>query len=247
MWRSSNSGDSMQAAKAPAASAVPLQAVRPPRSGRVRPLTMPEQIAESITSAILRGEYQPGDPVREQDLADRFEVSRGPIREALRILEKAGVVTIVPQRGAHITQLSAQEVNNLFEIRAALAPLLARHLSTASPVLVRAVKAEVEAMERLAAGDDGWDDYAQVSYRLSQLLFDASGNPQLGEILNSLANQTARYTRLGLRDPARQRASAKGWRRFVDALECGDAENAGDALVDLMEASRKAALEVLSR
>lgn len=214
-----------------------------PRPARVRPLTMPEQIADSIIEAILRGEYQPGDPVREQDLADKFQVSRGPIREALRILEKAGVVSIVAQRGAHVTQLSAREVNNLFEIRSALAPLLARHLGAADPELLRAMRAEVSEMERLAGSEDAWKDYAQASYRLSRLLFGASGNPQLGEILQSLANQTARYTQLGLRDPARQRASAQGWRRFADALARGDADMAGDALVELMESSRKAVLK----
>jgi DNA-binding GntR family transcriptional regulator len=211
-----------------------------------RPLTMPEQIADSITAAILRGEYQPGDPVREQELADSFQVSRGPIREALRILEKAGVVTIFPQRGAYVTSLSRKEIDDLYEIRCTLARLLPRHLGSMDEAALKTLQAEVIALEKFAGEADGVDAYAQGSYRISQQIFRACDNERLGEILQSLANQTARYTRLGLLDPARRKASAKGWRKFVSKLKAGDTDAAGDALVGLLEESRKGVLKALA-
>lgn len=212
-----------------------------------RPLTMPEQIADSVTEAILRGEFQPGDPVREQELADQFKVSRGPIREALRILEKAGVVSIVPQRGAHVTHLSAAEVNNLFEIRTTLAPLLALHLDFSDLKLLRAIQSAVNEMEGLAKSGSEWRAYAQASYRLSRLLFGSSSNPQLCEILESLATQTARYSQLGLHDPKRQRASAQGWKRFAEAFAHNDPQTAGEELANLMDTSRQAVLKVFTK
>lgn len=228
--------------RGPGPGARPERAVR---TAAARPLTMPEQIAGSVTSAILRGEYQPGDPVREQELADAFQVSRGPIREALRMLEKSGVVTIVAQRGAHVTRLSAKEVNNLFEIRGALMRLLPQHLLAAGGAIIDTLRAEVAKLEQLAAADDRWDDYAQGSYRIAQVMVEACDNPQLAQILQSLAIQTARYTRIGLREPARRIASAKGWRRFINALKAGDSDRAGDALASLIDESRRAALRAL--
>jgi DNA-binding GntR family transcriptional regulator len=220
-------------------------AARAARPVRARPRTIPEQIADMVTSAILRGEYQAGDAVREQELADRFQVSRGPVREGLRILEKAGVVTIVPQRGARVTQLSAKEINNLFEIRCALVRLLPKHLLEADGPPLDEIDEHMAKLTATAALPDG-NAYADAVYELNKLLADSCGNPQLGEIIRSLAQQTARYTRLGLRETVRRQASVKGWQRFAKALRRGDADAAGDTLVDLVDASRKAVLRSLS-
>ena len=70
-------------------------------------MTLPEQIAERIFTAIAGGEYAPGERIREEALADEFEVSRGPVREALRILEKDSVVRILPPLNVeekHVTE-----------------------------------------------------------------------------------------------------------------------------------------------
>jgi len=196
-------------------------------------------------AAIMRGEYQPGDAVREQELADQFQVSRGPIREAPRILDKAGVVTITPQRGARVRQLSVEEVDHLYEIRCALVRLVPRHLLSMSDAQIAEFETLVDRLDDAAPKKDGWRTYADTVFQLNNLLFDWCENPQLGEMLRSIGRQTMRYTPLGLRDETRRLASAKGWRRFVRALRRRNAEQAGDALVDLIAASRKAVLEAL--
>jgi DNA-binding GntR family transcriptional regulator len=206
---------------------------------------MPEQIAEQITEAVLRGEYQPGDPVPEQELATRFYVSRGPIREALRILEKSGVVRIVPQRGAHITKLTAAEVNDLFQVRRVLYGLLARSVCPATPALIDALDAEVRAMEMLGDREDAWDEHARISLRLGRLMFAACSNRRLVEMLEALVNHTARYTRIGLRERARREQSTAGWRTLVTALRAGNADISASALEGLVEAARLAALNEL--
>ncbi|HJM48435.1 MAG TPA: winged helix-turn-helix domain-containing protein, partial [Alphaproteobacteria bacterium] len=61
-----------------------------------RPLSLSEQIAERLSQEILAGTYQPGQRVLEQHIAGRFEVSRGPVREALRLLQRDGVIEILP-------------------------------------------------------------------------------------------------------------------------------------------------------
>ena len=67
-------------------------------------MTLAEQIAERISLSIATGDYAPGDRIREEAIAEQLEVSRGPVREALRILERDAVVRIQPHRGAHVTR-----------------------------------------------------------------------------------------------------------------------------------------------
>jgi DNA-binding GntR family transcriptional regulator len=210
-----------------------------------RPLTLPDQIAESITLAILSGDYGPGDRILELQHAEQFQVSRGPIREALRILEKSGVVTILAQRGAHVTRLSAREVNDLFEIRRELARLLIRDIAPVAPSLLDRLAQSVTQIEKLALDSDAWDAYTQATRQLSQLLHAACRNEKLADIYNSLALQTTRYTKLGLREPKRRIESARGWRRLLNALTKNQLDEAGAALEQLIDKSRLAAAKTL--
>ncbi|TAK40762.1 MAG: GntR family transcriptional regulator, partial [Betaproteobacteria bacterium] len=79
--------------------------------------TLPLQIAERIGGGIMDERFRPGERLKEVALAQTFGVSRATIREALRILENRGLVSIVPQRGAQVTKLSRKELEDLFEIR----------------------------------------------------------------------------------------------------------------------------------
>src|SRR5262245_56256603 len=83
-------------------------------------LSLAEQIAARLSERIVTGLYPPGQRVMEQAVAAEFEVSRGPVRESLRLLEKDGLVTILPRRGALVTKLSIDEVREIFDIRAML-------------------------------------------------------------------------------------------------------------------------------
>ena len=101
----------------------PARSLRPvlpaPVAGALM-LSLPEQIAAQLAARITAGTYQPGQRIMEQALAAEFSVSRGPVRDALRLLEKDGLVTIIPRRGAQVTKLSIQEVREIFDIRVAL-------------------------------------------------------------------------------------------------------------------------------
>lgn len=88
--------------------------------------TLPLQVANQIGSRIVEGAFRPGERLKETDLAEAFCVSRATIREALRLLESRGLVQIQPQRGAQVTLLSAKELEDYFEIRAALLALGSR-------------------------------------------------------------------------------------------------------------------------
>jgi DNA-binding GntR family transcriptional regulator len=119
-----------------------------------------EAIAEALREAILAGAMKPGASLRQEELAARFGVSRIPVRDALRLLEGEGLVTIVPNRGAFVTVLSGSEVAEIFHLRLllecdCLTAALPRMDAAALDAIDRALRrAEIEA-ETLdwAAGD----------------------------------------------------------------------------------------------
>lgn len=225
------------------ASASSSASVRP---GARQLKSLPDQIAERIFTAIANGEYAPGDRIREESLAEEFGVSRGPVREALRILESDSVVRILPNRGAHVTQLSIQEVAHIFEIRRTLSGALVARLSPEEGAQVAAlIEPDVRALDALASDADGAPAYFDTTYRLSRLLREACSNERLADILASLARQTLRYTQLGLATPARRKESARNWRTLHKALKAGDVATAAGAAEKLIEDSRREAIKQL--
>jgi DNA-binding GntR family transcriptional regulator len=212
-----------------------------PRSLR----TLPEQIADQIYAAIVGGAYQPGERIREEVLAETFGVSRGPVREAIRILERDSVVRVIPNRGAHVTDLSAKELNDIFEIRKVLAGAMVRRIAKSHRALIERFEPKVQAMERLAAKGGDPLAYVAASVDLSLGLAQASGNERLAEIMRSLARQSWRYTQLVLSDPARRKESARNWRALFDALLQGRGEAAGRAMEKLVDDARLEAIRLL--
>lgn len=226
----------MKGATARSAGTTPPPAAPAPEAALPRSLrTLPEQIADHIYAAIVGGEYQPGERVREEALAESFGVSRGPVREALRILERDSVVRVLPNRGAHVTNLSTKELTDIFEIRKVLMGAMVRRIAKSSRAQIARFAPKVDALERLASSNDRVTDYVAASVELTLGLAQASGNERLAEIMRSLARQSWRYTQLALGDPARREESARNWRALFDALSQGRAEAAGRAMEKLVD------------
>lgn len=188
-------------------------------------LTVPEQIAAQVGDRILDGRLAPGARIGEQELADEFRVSRGPVREAIRILEREGLATVLARRGAIVTELSAAELREIFEVRAALFDAVARKVvADHPPELLAVLRSGLLRLEALAEGADDGDAYAETTYRLVIITARHCGNPRLQRMLASLSLQTLRYSKLGLRSVERRKRSARLWRQALHALERGDAE-----------------------
>jgi DNA-binding GntR family transcriptional regulator len=188
-------------------------------------LTVPEQIAAQVGDRILDGRLAPGARIGEQELADEFQVSRGPVREALRILEREGLATILARRGAVVTELSAQELREIFEVRAALFDTVARTVAASRPPeLIAVLRAGVARLQALAEGPEDGNAYAETTYRLLLITARFCANQRLQRMLATLSLQTLRYSKLGLQSPARRKRSAQLWAQALRALERGDAD-----------------------
>ena len=188
-------------------------------------LTVSEQIAARLGERILNSEIAPGGRIGEQDLADEFKVSRGPVREALRILEREGLVTLLARRGAIVTELGKQELQELMEIRAGLFEVAVRKLMQAPDRhFVALMRDGTRHLQALARQEGAAKAYVEATHRLLILVVRLTGNRRLQCMLTSISLQTLRYSMLGLASPERRKASAALWAKALRALEKGDAD-----------------------
>jgi len=228
-----------------------LPADPPAWPGTASPLTqsLPEQIAARLAERIISGTYTPGQRIMEQAVAIEFEVSRGPVREALRLLEKDGLVIILARRGAQVTNPTIAEVNEIFDIRAMLNGLRDRTIAEGPhrEQLLPALEDGINRLAQTAATPGPGDDYIDIVLKLNRLLTQAAGNRRLQTILASLAVQTVRYTRLGLSTPQRRQQSAQNWQRLLRAIRDGNGDEAERIARQRVSDSRDAAIEQLLR
>ncbi|MGQ3299112.1 GntR family transcriptional regulator [Reyranella sp.] len=206
--------------------------------------TLPAQIAVRIGQAIVENEFTPGQKLREIDLAAAFGVSRASVREALRIVEHEGLVTILPQRGAQVTTLSADEVQDIFDIRAHLMGLACERLVAALP---RTGRTELERLYAdLERSFDDAEAYARASLAISEFCVRNAGSRRLADLILSFGRQTARYTKLSLSTSERRRQSIANWRGLVQSILAGDAKAAEGFARQLVFDTRDTALSMLA-
>lgn len=157
----------------------------------------PEQITEALRADIVEGRLLPGTLLQQEALADRFGVSRIPIRDALFRLSGEQLAHLIPGRGAHVTQLSDQDLAEVFALRTLLeTDCLTRAIRNAAPDW----DAEIDhalAVSSLEAGHSGW---RQGDWRFHQTLYAPSGHSRqirlIAELRNLCALHIAAYDRL---------------------------------------------------
>lgn len=208
---------------------------------------IPDRIAEVLRERVIDGSYAPGQRLTEAVIAAEFGVSHGPVRDALRLLEQSGLVTIQPYRGAQVTELSAEGVKQMYEVREALVGLRARQAARdpARETLVKDMELAVSELERLAADPAAGKDYADKAIALNRALNDRIDNPWLRGTLQSLTLQTARYTRLGLSEAQRRVESARYWRALLEAIRDGDEVRAEQVARENSRLRRDVAVQVV--
>jgi DNA-binding GntR family transcriptional regulator len=149
----------------------------------------PPDIARSIRGLIASGELRPGDHLSTIELAARFGVSRGPVREALRLLESRALVRILPQKGAFVNSLKDDEVGVTMEARefifAALAEMAAERRT---PGQLAQLRRELLRLGKLAAAPSTTPNEFKIgTYAYVRVLYEAAGNARLHQIIRDLS------------------------------------------------------------
>jgi len=215
------------------------------RTGAREPkaLSLPEQIAGWLSEEILREELAPGERITETAVAERFGVSRGPVRDAFKLLEQDGLVTILPRRGVIVTQLDAHEIDEIFLIRAVLGGLAARLMvETAPQEVIEECVRRARNIGRLA-GDR--DRFFEESTALSDLLSAWGGEGRLAKLMHSLRKQVQRTRYHAFGERTTRELTAGLFREVADAVESGDPENARWVVERMGDQLRKTIVESL--
>jgi DNA-binding GntR family transcriptional regulator len=183
-------------------------------------------LRDELEDDIVAGRALPGERLDEVSLADRFGVSRTPIREALRQLAEAGFIELRPHRGAIVSAPDPRRMIEMFEVMAELeamcARLAARRLSDVDEA---ALKATLAACRKAAKAGDT-DAYYYENERFHRAIYAASGNGFLAEQAIVLHKRLAPFRRLQLRVRNRMRVSQEEHERIVEAIRCGDVAGA---------------------
>ncbi len=192
-----------------------------------------DQVKEILLKRILDGEYSPGDRLVEMHIAQEFEISQAPVREALRELEALGFVESEPYRGTRVRAVTKSELTEIYPVRAALEEVAARAAAVHLAGNVEALEAELEAM--LAAAEKG-DLYEEVQHDVEfhRLIVGASGNRVLQDMWRSLRIE-ARTLISVLKAHIGGYELAELHRPVLEALAEGDAEKAGSLLRNHVE------------
>lgn len=190
------------------------------------------KIREDLEQAILTGSYANDARLDELRLAEQFEVSRTPIREALQMLAASGLVELIPRRGAFVRHPGFVELVEMFEVMAELeclcGRLAARRLTDA--LLANLKEAEGGCVMALENGDT--DAYYWANEQFHNLMYQASGNSFLTGEAQRLHKRLQPFRRLQLRVRGRMRQSMDEHKAILAALEAGDAETTGRILRD---------------
>lgn len=209
----------------PASQPAEIGALTPwPRGESNRAMSVSEQIANRIGDRIITGSYGPGERLLEEQISADFGVSRNPVREALRILERDGFVSISARRGAQVLALSPSEAMDLFEIEAELYGLMGRRLATTpSPGALALLDAAIQRLEHCVAENGSCIDYLLLVNHLSLDLSALCGNKSLHHVLSLMLIRNVGYTRSSLKCPSRQRRLLDTWKELREATRDGNA------------------------
>ncbi len=220
-----------------------------PRTGK-RPRTIPEQVADHLGVAIIQGQYRAGERVREQEISELYGVSRGPVREAIRALEKRGLVEFFPRRGAYVVGVSLDLFADFFNMRAALIGMAARCLAiSAPPDALEELGRRIVQLKARAADLDPMIFATEVG-AASRALYSRCGNVPLARILhdqveNSLWGLVWRAQALDFHTRERREEAARDWSAVAAAIGAGNANKAERLTREAMARSRNMALATL--
>jgi DNA-binding GntR family transcriptional regulator len=216
--------------------------------------TTGEQIAKQLGQAILEGRHAIGARVGEQAVAEMFSVSRGPVRDALRILERQGLIEIQARRGARVRHLSHNEVADIFNVRGVLLGLAVRYLSRnpdksglaeVDPRLAQLRKLAVQKKPSLL-------DFAQATGRVAMGLLAACRSPKVLQTTYRDLPHDALWRMLWVKptppdyeSSARRTATYEDYAQLLEKIRASDADAAEALMRKIMTNTRDEVLQYL--
>jgi len=215
-----------------------------PRPAVELPEPLSRFIARRLALAIEDGRYAPGERLSEEAVALEFGTSRGPVREALSLLEREDLVALTPRRGARVVELDAAEVGAMFEVRAVLFALAVEgFVHRATDADLAELDRQVEPLTDDDARRMSAAEFIAHTQKASQFIHDRCGNPRVRRIITQMNRQAHRhYAAMAHASPERRVETNRRARRLRREIRARDAEAAFALARSIVEANRRAAL-----
>ena len=204
-----------------------------------------EVVFETIREAIISGDLKPGERLMEVQLAEELGVSRTPVREAIRKLELEGFLIMLPRKGAYVAEISLKDIIDVFEIRAALDSL------AAGLAAERITDEELEDLERSllsvveSADQNDLDGIVDTDTSFHDIIYKASRNERLIQIINNLREQIQRFRTTSLAFPGRMQIAVDEHRKIVEAISERNVSLAQSLAQEHIESAENIMLEAL--
>jgi DNA-binding GntR family transcriptional regulator len=209
------------------------------------PRTVKEQLVDHLRDEIVRGTFDPGERLRLEDVAARFGVSTMPVREALRDLESEGLVTIYPHRGAIVTELTAEDLQDIYDIRATLEAMATR---LAVPRMTKATYQELEYIIEQMDGQLGHvAALVKLNHQFHSTLYAKSGRRHLCELNRALRYRTQHYLHAYMDDLGSMALAQGEHRAILEACQSGGAEEAASLVGEHVTEVGRAIIEFVCR
>ena len=202
--------------------------------------TLSSLVAEELERMIIRGELQAGDRINESALAQVFSISRGPIREACRSLEKSNLVRVVTNRGVFVREMSVAQAAEIYDVRAHIFGLAGR--LAASRITLQDVAELLSMVADMQEAKD-IDSYYPLNVAFHTRLVELSGNSRVAELYYSLGKELHLFRRRGLVGGDAMVMSNHEHMRIVEALRDHNGDLSERTMADHILAGKARLLE----
>ena len=200
-----------------------------------------DKVYAHLKDAILRGEYKAGDRLVERVLAEKLNISRTPIREALFRLETQRFVRTVPRKGVVVNEITQAEILEVFMILASLESLAVRLAAEkVNEVIIKEIDQLLGEMASVLGNGADEEDVIELNIKYNELIGRASGNPKLHEMLVDLKDYVRAFSNLSSSLPGRTREALREHQDILDAIRNGEPDLAESFTRIHLEKSRKA-------
>jgi DNA-binding GntR family transcriptional regulator len=196
----------------------------------IRAQSLSSVILRQLEEMILSGQIKAGERINESKLATTLQVSRAPIREACRQLEKHGMVEVLANRGTFVRFIQAEEVEELYDVRASLEALAGeRAVSRMTEALADDLRSHLSKMEGFA-NTGSIVDYYDANAAFHAAIIRASGNSSLEGIYDSICKRVQLFRKTSLSLPDRLNISLRQHQEILESLLSGNEQKAGHLL-----------------
>lgn len=221
---------------------MPLPPSNTPNLGIVP--TASDVITRHLREAIVAGHFAEDEPIRQDDIARQFNVSKIPVREALKRLEAEGLVVFQRNRGALVTRLSEPELAQMFEVRVLLE---AEAIRLAVPNMTEETFSRAERICAAFLDEDDIGRWAELNWQLHACLYEPAGRPFMLNLIRSIHDKLERYLRLQMSLSAGKARADQEHREILQACRNGDAKGAARLIQSHIEGVCQTLYEHLPR